>query len=331
MPDDFVVARNPDPDSALPYLIRLPLGRDGVVLKAREAWPRTSKVYCHRAPGWPVDAQILERVPVRRCVRRGPAIDLVLDRGRENRSQLVFTRLKDGREAIFWQSPRTTRAARPGVRLPTRRAAGVHELRILVDVREKYPYRFAHQQAGAHRRLLPAGDYAVELDGELAAAVERKSMVDLTKALIDGSLGYALAELSGLPRAGVVVEDRYSRLFGSERVRPGWLADLLARAQVRWPGVPIVFCDNRPLAEEWTFRFLGAALAERFAEAETVGLEDTLPVAGELPPALLGTARVRAWAQAAGLAVADRGRLPAQVLAAYAAAHAADGSGASGS
>ena len=32
----FVVARNPDPDSALPYLLRIPLGA-GVLLKAREA------------------------------------------------------------------------------------------------------------------------------------------------------------------------------------------------------------------------------------------------------------------------------------------------------
>jgi hypothetical protein len=36
----FVVARNPDADSSLPYLIRLPIG-DGLVLKAREPWPRT--------------------------------------------------------------------------------------------------------------------------------------------------------------------------------------------------------------------------------------------------------------------------------------------------
>jgi len=30
----FLVARNPQPDSRLPYLVRLPLG-DGLVLKAR--------------------------------------------------------------------------------------------------------------------------------------------------------------------------------------------------------------------------------------------------------------------------------------------------------
>jgi len=91
MPEDFVVARNPDPDSSLPYLLRIPLGDTGVILKARETWPRTSKVYCHREDAWPADAEIVERVPTRSCVRRGAAIELVLERGRENRSQIVLS------------------------------------------------------------------------------------------------------------------------------------------------------------------------------------------------------------------------------------------------
>jgi hypothetical protein len=31
---------------------------------------------------------------------------------------------------------------------------------------------------------------------------------------------------------------------------------------VRYPAVPVVFCDTRPLAQEWAYRFLGAAVAE---------------------------------------------------------------------
>ena len=61
--DDFVVARNPDEESTLPYLVRLPLGDEGVVLKTRDTWPRTSKVYCHAASRWPDDPDIVERVP----------------------------------------------------------------------------------------------------------------------------------------------------------------------------------------------------------------------------------------------------------------------------
>ena len=264
-PRIFVVARNPEGDSTLPYLIRVPVGTPPLVLKAREPWPRTAKVYCHRAEGWPEDAEVLEEVPVRSCVRRGPAVDLVLARSRENRSQLVFTRLKTGREAIFWQTSRTTRQARPGLRVPTRRASGWPVVRVLVDTRERYPYKFTSQQVVAERRALPAGDYAVEADGQVLASVERKSVADLAKVLVDGSLAYALADLAALWRAAVVVEDRYRSIFELEHVQPGFVPELLARLQVRYPTVPIVFCDSRALAEQWTFRFLGAALAEHAA------------------------------------------------------------------
>jgi len=40
------------------------------------------------------------------------------------------------------------------------------------------------------------------------------------------------------------------------------LPHMLARGQVRYPEIAIVFLETRPLAEEWTFRYLGAALAE---------------------------------------------------------------------
>jgi hypothetical protein len=144
----FTVARNPDPNSRLPYLIRVPLANGPLILKTGAPWPRTAKVYCHRADGWPADAELLEQIPVRSRVRRGAAIDLVLDRPREHRSQLVFTTVQ-GRGTIFWQSARTAAHARPGIRVPRRRAAGhtADSLEILVDTRERYPYRFAGKQA----------------------------------------------------------------------------------------------------------------------------------------------------------------------------------------
>ena len=307
---ELLVARNPDPESSLPYLVRVPLGRDGLVLKARETWPRTSKVYCHRAEGWPDGVEVIERVPVRTCSRRGPAIDLVLDRARENRSQLVVTTAR-GREVIFWQSPRTAKQARPAVALPTRRAAG-QVLEIVVDSGEKYAYGFAHQQASTIRRRLPAGDYAVELDGVVVAAVERKSLADLAGSLLSGKLTYALAELAALPRAAVVVEDRYSALFKLEHVAGGRVADALAEAQARFPAVPVMFAETRPLAQEWTYRFLGAARAELAGHAP-VQQDPLAPTSEPLPSA----AAVRAWALERGMPVAPRGRLAAGVLRAY--------------
>ena len=50
---NFVVARNPDPDSRLPYLVCLPID-GGLILKVRDTWPRTSRIFCARVDdGWP--------------------------------------------------------------------------------------------------------------------------------------------------------------------------------------------------------------------------------------------------------------------------------------
>jgi len=263
----FRVARNPDPESTLPYLISLPLPSGDLVLKARDLWPRTAKVYCHRAEGWPDEPEMVEEVPVRSCVRRGVAVDLVLDRTRENRSQIVFTKIQGGREGIFWQTVRTTRKTRPGLRVPTRRAAG-RELEIVVDTRERYAWKFEKQQASTTRQALQVGDYAVELDGEIAGAVERKTLQDLATCLVDGSLLITLGELATLPRSAVVVEDRWADVFRLRHVSPSMVAELLAGAQVRYPNVPIVFCETRQLAQEWAYRFLGAAFAYADEEAD---------------------------------------------------------------
>jgi hypothetical protein len=264
---NFVVARNPDPDSRLPYLVRLPID-GGLILKVRDTWPKTSRVFCARVEGgWPTDAEIVEEVPVTLCRRRGVAIDLVLDRPRENRSQFVFTTLPSGREGIFWQTRKVVTTARPGARIPGRRASGLAEMVIVVDTREQYPYRFAKQQATTVRAALAAGDYAVSADdGAPVAVVERKSLADLAGALNNGTLVFELAKLAEMPRAAVVVEDRYGNLLKHAYTPAGFLPDLLARVQVRYPEIPIVFLETRPLAEEWTFRYLGAALAEHASE-----------------------------------------------------------------
>jgi hypothetical protein len=327
-PIELLIARNPDDGSRLPYLLLLPLD-GGLVFRTAGTWPRTKALYCYPVGRneWPAEPNIVERAPVRSCQRRGAAIDLVLERGRENRSQLVFTRAR-GREAVFWQSPRTRKQARPDVRVPTARASGVAELEVLVDTRERYPYRFASQQVTTVRRALRVGDYAVAAGDRLLASVERKSVADLVASLLDGTLRYALGELSTLPRAAVVVEDRYSTIFKLERVRPSQVADGLAELQVRWPTIPIVFSETRKLAEEWTYRYLAAAIVWaaddealtgrlRGAGADDPDAPTDLRGAVPRPPA----SEVRMWARSVGLAVADRGRLPVEVVQAWHEAH----------
>ena len=316
---EFVIARNPEEGSSLPFLVRLQLGPAGVVLKVRDTWPRTAKVYCHRALEWPVEAEIVERVPVKSCVRRGAAIDLVLDRGRENRSQFVFAMAR-GREVIFWQSARTAKQARPAVAVPTARAAG-RVLEILVDSHERYPWTFKGQQAITRRRALPAGDYGVAVAGELIASVERKSLADLVGTLTSGKLRYLMAALATLPHAALVVEDRWSSVFKLDRVRPSVITEGLAEAQVRFPTVSIVFCETRPLAQEWAYRFLGAAIAHHSEHGDADRLQVSLPPARPVPPAEPTPAEIRAWATSNGLPVATKGRIKPEVRNAYHAAH----------
>jgi hypothetical protein len=268
---ELLLARNPDPDSRLPYLLRVPLGV-GMVFASSDTWPRAKALYCHPLPveAWPEPADLVEVVPLRSCQRRGGAIDLVADRARENRSQLVFTTAR-GRDAVFWQSPRTRKQARPNVTTPTARAAGIAELQIVVDTREQYAYRFSSQQAATVKRALACGDYGITVHGRLVAAVERKSLPDLVSSLINGTLRYALGELAALPRGAVIIEDRYSQIFKLDRIRPAVVADGLAELQVRWPTVPIVFGETRQLAQEWTYRYLAAAHAWASTELTIAG------------------------------------------------------------
>lgn len=42
----LVIARNPDPDSSLPYLLWVPID-GGLVFRTKGTWPRTSGLYCH--------------------------------------------------------------------------------------------------------------------------------------------------------------------------------------------------------------------------------------------------------------------------------------------
>jgi hypothetical protein len=87
----------------------------------------------------------------------------------------------------------------------------VRRSRSLIDSGEKYPYRFSEQQAITSRERLPCGDYAVQVGGNIAAVVERKTINDLISSMISGRMKFLLAELAAQPRAAVVVEEATAR------------------------------------------------------------------------------------------------------------------------
>lgn len=275
---DFLLAKNPEPKSQLPYVVYLPLAGQGIWLKAKAGWPREARVYCHPYAGAPSNPEILERVPVIACARRGNAVDLVLARGRNRRSQFIFVTWR-GRPLIFWQTAKTVHSVKPGLRIPHRN--GPSHVPIYVDARERYGYTFAARGAPTIRCALAAGDYAAIINGRTIAAVERKTAEDFIKGLVDGSLTFAMAELAELPRAAVAVEGRYSQLLRYQYTRVGFIPHLLAQLIVRYPNVPVVFLESHKIAEEWTYRLLAAAYAnslEPFVATEILEPNTELPL-----------------------------------------------------
>lgn len=253
----FIVARNPDANSTLPYLLGLPLNGRMLWLKGRETWPRASRVYCHRAqaPTDPLD--IIESVQVVACNRRGAAIDLLLDRKQNKRSQFVCVAYR-GRRMIFWQSAQSSHATRPGLRIPANRRAARPTL--YVDTRERYAYSFGNYQT--ERRRLAVGDYAViGEDGAVLAAVERKTFANFATSLNDGTLNLEMMELAHLPHAAVVVESLFAAVINHRYTTRGYLPDLTARLAIRYPSVPILFFENRKIAQHWVELFLKTAHA----------------------------------------------------------------------
>jgi hypothetical protein len=91
------------------------------------------------------------------------------------------------------------------------------------------------------------------------------------------------------------------------------VADGLAELQIRWPNVPIVFCETRQLAgmdvpvpcrrAHWAIT--EHAALQRISPTRIDVTELDQATAAPQPR----TAEVRAWAREVGLTVPDRGRL----------------------
>lgn len=266
----FVIARNPEPKSRLPYLLHVPV-QEGppVVLATSGVWPSGKDLFCYRLDAWPAGAEVVESVPVERCWRAGAAVHLVLRRRRGRRCLFVWTQSR-GRTLIFWRSRTSMRGARPAIRVP--QARGLERaLDVAVDVRERTPWRFTRHGVRTERRELPVGDYAALEGDHCVAAVERKTVADLAGSATGGELALTLAELGRIPHGALVVEGRLSDLVKEGQrggVRPGWLLNLVAALQATHPQVAWMFAETRALAEDYAYRWLAACVHAENAAAD---------------------------------------------------------------
>jgi hypothetical protein len=233
---------------------------------ARSDWPREHPILCVPAQWLAKSAALLREERVIACERFGGLISVVIDTAADRRMTFRFTD-----QGIWWNTTRTTAFASAGYRTPMVGALASRPLLVLVDDREKFPYRFRGYPIQIVRQRLIAGDYVVGLDWGVAA-VERKGAADFVQSISEGRLAAAMAELATLRRAAVVVEDRLTSLPANRWCSGEHLVEVVVTLSVRYPHVQIVFAGSRAGAELWTARWLAAAVAELAPAANQRGI-----------------------------------------------------------
>ncbi len=209
-------------DHRLPYRIRIVQSeRTLLAVRAQRPWPGAgSEVFCLREtpdesrPDESMPSTIVERVPVANMRRLGRKLSVTLDRANRKRCEFlkVEKRRADGRvvEQVFFRTQKSAGAHRSRGRVEL---VPQQDLNVVVDVCERYPWRFPG--ATVRKRRLPVGDYALLVEERPVAVVERKSLANfLSDVGRIKVLHQQLAELGGHPRAAFVVEAQYCRSVG---------------------------------------------------------------------------------------------------------------------
>jgi hypothetical protein len=238
----------------------------------QDRWPAANhNIFCLRETEPPQPGEVVEeveRVEIAAFHQRGPRLSVVLDRKRCKRCDFLFlaksykSRPGESYEQIFWVTQQSMRQHRPLARPVLSRSA--QGLRIRVDSRERYPWRFP--QATVEKGPLPVGDYAL-MDGDQAVAVvERKTFDNL---LADFGtmqvLHQQVAELANHRYHALVVEAPYADFLNPRKVHhynTVFCARAIAELYALHPGLRLVFCANRKVASEWTRHYFAALWAQ---------------------------------------------------------------------
>lgn len=128
---------------------------------------------------------------------------------------------------------------------------------IVIDTREQRPYTF--EGFATVRRTLPAGDYSL-VGYETVAAVERKSLDDYVASIILQRARFLreCERLAGYELRAVVVEGGMSDILAGRyrsEVKPACVIGATAALVIDYT-LPIIFCDDRGVAERFTLKLL---------------------------------------------------------------------------
>lgn len=210
MRGEWIVHRTDHP--RFPYRIEVRWGLSTpIAVRCASPWPGPKgNVFCLRDHGPTPPGEAEERVVILSLSQRGALLDLILDRAQRKRCNFLVVVKGEGNEQIFLRTEAAIKAHRTRGNVHTKANA---QLDIVVDSRERYPWRFPDQTP--RRRALPAGDYAL-LDAEqrITTVVERKSFDD-AKAM--------LAEFQALMHGTTSVSARLQCRFCWSRFRQTYM------------------------------------------------------------------------------------------------------------
>jgi len=260
-----------------PYRVTIRNGEKIILsLFVQDKWPGAGKhIFCMRDTEKPSNNyQEIERVPIISINRYGKRLSVVLDRKQNKRCDFLFLKKKyknkEGEyEQIFWRTEQGLKEHRPKVKLT---AKGDHHLHILIDINERYPWKFAN--CNVERAQLKAGDYALLSESGIIAVAERKTFTNFI-----GDIGnlpllhMKLGELAKYKHSAFVVEANYSDFLNPTKLKaytPSYLSKVLAEIFAYHPGFQIIFAGNRKLANEWTLRFFQAVMSHEKDNIPTI-------------------------------------------------------------
>ncbi|MED7789271.1 ERCC4 domain-containing protein [Francisella sp. 19X1-34] len=247
-------------------------------LLTQDKWPGASgNIFCIRAEDSDISLEeVVEEVPVVFVKKLGKRLTILLDRGQRKRCEFLFIRkkykTKDGDyEQIFFRTQQGINQHRTRGNLSLQPKS--KELEVIIDSNERYPWKFGEHNI--QRKNLSVGDYALLIDNDMSAVVERKTfdnmVSDISRIQV---LHQQLNELSTYNHSAVVIEAQYGDFLSSEKIGKyssvANMARALAEITVVHPNLPIIYAGNRKEANHWSLRFFEGVLKKQIGETNNL-------------------------------------------------------------
>lgn len=256
--------------SKFPYCINIVENNKKIFsLLTQDKWAGASgNIFCIRTEDKSeiTIGKIIEEVPIVLVKRIGKRLTVLLDRTNRKRCEFLFLKkkykTKEGEyEQIFFRTQQgiTQHKTRGKLSLQPRDT----KLEVIVDSNERYPWKFGDHNTS--KKKLVVGDYALTIENEIVAVVERKTfdnmLSDIARVQV---LHQQLSELSSYPHAAVIIEAQYGDFFIAEKIRE-WksvahIGRALAELSVIHNNLPIIYAGNRKEANHWALRYFEAVL-----------------------------------------------------------------------